>query len=108
MIAGLIELKRSDDNGLVAQLTHRLRQLISSGRIGKGSVLPSSRRLAAELAVSRNTVSYAFEQLVAEGYLEMSRGRRAAVAAHIEERLMKGVPGVTSVKNSLTIKQAGQ
>lgn len=95
MIAGLIELKRSDDSGLVVQLTHQLRQLISSGRIGKGGVLPSSRRLAAELAVSRNTVSYAFEQLVAEGYLEMSRGRRAAVAAHIEERLAKAAPGVT-------------
>ena len=95
MIAGLIELKRSEDTGLVAQLTHQLRRLISGGRIGKGSVLPSSRRLAAELAVSRNTVTHAFEQLVAEGYLEMSRGRRATVAAHIDERLTKASPGVT-------------
>jgi len=92
LIAELIGLRRSDDSGLVAQLTHQLRQLISSGRIGKGSALPSSRRLAVDLAISRNTVTYAFEQLVAEGYLEMSQGRRAAVAADIDERFGRDEP----------------
>jgi GntR family transcriptional regulator/MocR family aminotransferase len=86
MIAGLIVLKRSADDGLVAQLTQQLRQLIASGRLGKGSALPSSRRLAADLGVSRNTVTFAFEQLVAEGYLDMSHGRRAIVVLAGDER----------------------
>ena len=89
LIAELIELKRVDDGGLVAQLTHQLRQLISTGRIGKGSVLPSSRGLARALAVSRNTVTYAFEQLAAEGYIKISQGRRAAVAANMDERFVR-------------------
>jgi GntR family transcriptional regulator/MocR family aminotransferase len=88
LIAELIELKRAGDDGLVAQLTHQLRQLISTGQIGKGGVLPSSRCLARDLAVSRNTVTYAFEQLAAEGYIEMSQGRRAAVAANMDERVV--------------------
>ncbi|MBH5400116.1 PLP-dependent aminotransferase family protein [Bradyrhizobium sp. CNPSo 4010] len=79
MIAGLIDLKRADGEGLATQLTGQLRSLIASGRLGKGLSLPSSRRLASELGVSRNTVTYAFEQLVAEGYLAASHGRRPIV-----------------------------
>ncbi|WP_198963944.1 PLP-dependent aminotransferase family protein [Bradyrhizobium sp. Y36] len=79
MISALIDLKRGDHEGLVVQLTSRLRSLIATGRLGKGRVLPSSRRLANDLGVSRNTVTYAFEQLAAEGYLAASHGRRPVV-----------------------------
>lgn len=81
VVSALIELKRTDDEGLVAQLTSQLRNLIATGRLGKGRALPSSRRLASDLGVSRNTVTYAFEQLAAEGYLEASHGRRPMVTA---------------------------
>ncbi|OAF11394.1 aspartate aminotransferase [Bradyrhizobium neotropicale] len=87
MISGLIVLERSGHDGLVAQLTSQLRRLIASGRLGKGRVLPSSRRLASDLDVSRNTVSFAFEQLAAEGYLEMSHGRRPVVMIDGAERI---------------------
>src|SRR5262249_59805173 len=73
--------------GLAEQLTQQVRALVSGGRIPQGTVLPSSRRLAADLAVSRNTVTYAFEQLAAEGYLQLARGRRPVVAAAIDRRL---------------------
>lgn len=79
MVSTLIDLKRADDDGLVAQLTGQLRSLIAAGRLGKGRALPSSRRLASDLGVSRNTVTYAFEQLAAEGYLAASHGRRPVV-----------------------------
>jgi GntR family transcriptional regulator/MocR family aminotransferase len=87
MVTGLIVLGREGEAGLVAQLTQQLRALISAGRLVKGTVLPSSRQLAAELSISRNTVTYAFEQLAAEGYLELARGRRPVVAAAIDRRL---------------------
>ncbi|EJN12674.1 transcriptional regulator with HTH domain and aminotransferase domain containing protein [Bradyrhizobium sp. YR681] len=79
MISALIDLNRADDDGLVAQLTSQLRSLIATGRLGKGRALPSSRRLASDLGISRNTVTYAFEQLAAEGYLAASHGRRPVV-----------------------------
>jgi GntR family transcriptional regulator/MocR family aminotransferase len=87
MIAPLIDLERTREAGLVAQLTQQVRALISGGRIAQGTVLPSSRRLATELSVSRNTVTYAFEQLAAEGYLQLARGRRPVVAAVIDRHL---------------------
>src|SRR5947208_2494545 len=87
MVSALIDLKRADEEGLVAQLTSQLRSLIATGRLGKGRTLPSSRRLASDLGVSRNTVTYAFEQLAAEGYLEASHGRRPMVTADGGERI---------------------
>lgn len=87
MVSGLIDLNRADEEGLVAQLTIQLRILISTGRLGKGRALPSSRRLASDLGVSRNTVTYAFEQLAAEGYLEASHGRRPVVTVDGAERI---------------------
>lgn len=86
MISSMIDLKRAGDDGLVAQLTSQLRGLIATGRLGKGRALPSSRRLASDLGVSRNTITYAFEQLAAEGYLEASHGRRPIVTVDGGER----------------------
>ena len=52
-----------------------LRKAILEQSIPAGARLPSSRALAEDLQVSRNTVLYAYEQLAAEGYIE---ARRAA------------------------------
>ncbi|WXU11016.1 PLP-dependent aminotransferase family protein [Bradyrhizobium symbiodeficiens] len=95
MISALIALKRTDAEGLAAQLTSQLRGLIAAGRLAKGRALPSSRRLANDLGVSRNTVTYAFEQLAAEGYLKASRGRRPVVTVDGRERV-EGTGAVAS------------
>ena len=56
--------------GLTRQLYQALRERILDGRLAGGSRLPAGRDLAALLAVSRNTVTRAFDQLYAEGYIE--------------------------------------
>ncbi|MBR0951928.1 PLP-dependent aminotransferase family protein [Bradyrhizobium canariense] len=112
MIPALIDLKRADEEGLAAQLTSQLRSLIATGRLGKGRTLPSSRRLASDLGVSRNTVTYAFEQLAAEGYIEASHGRRPMVtvdgsgrvedAGAVASRMRPGKPRLSPWAASLT------
>ena len=52
------------------QLYAEIRGAVLSGRLAAGARLPSTRSLAADLGVSRNTVAAAFDQLMAEGYLE--------------------------------------
>jgi GntR family transcriptional regulator / MocR family aminotransferase len=54
---------------LQKQLIERLQQAILTGRLPAGSMLPSSRSLAAEMGVSRNTVVIAYEHLAAVGYV---------------------------------------
>src|SRR5919205_2898202 len=67
-----------------ARVTQRIceaiRGQIASGLLGPGARLPSTRALAAEWGVSRTTVTAAYEQLIAEGYLETRQGARAQVA----------------------------
>lgn len=56
-----------DRTGSVYQQVYRaLRSAILSGRLAACERLPSTRRLAADLKVARNTVLQAFEQLLAE------------------------------------------
>ena len=58
-----------------------LRAAIRDGRLGSGTRLPSSRDLAAQFGVARGTVTAAYGQLVAEGYLVARRGSGTTVAA---------------------------
>jgi len=51
-----------------------LREAVRSGRLGAGARLPSSRALASDLGLARNTVAAAYAQLVAEGWLEARQG----------------------------------
>ena len=52
-----------------------------SGGLGRGARLPSTRRLAVSLGVSRTTVTAAVDILAAEGFLEARRGSGTYVAA---------------------------
>src|SRR5262245_52821739 len=52
-----------------------------AGALSAGDRLPSSRALAAELGVSRSVAEQAYEQLLAEGWLEARRGAGTFVAA---------------------------
>lgn len=65
---------------LQRQVYDQLRALILSGRAGSGARLPSTRALASELAVSRNTVAAAYDQLLAEGFLVGRVGSGSYVA----------------------------
>jgi GntR family transcriptional regulator / MocR family aminotransferase len=61
---------------------HRLRDAILSGRFAPGTRLPASRSLAVSLGIARNTVLFAYEQLIAEGCLLADRqGTRVAPLA---------------------------
>ncbi len=60
---------------LYRQIYHGLRAAISDGRLAAQTKLPSTRDLAMIWGVSRNTLRNAFDQLIAEGYLEAIVGR---------------------------------
>jgi len=77
----------TSEQSLYQQLYEGLRQAILSGRLGAGVRLPSTRDLTATLSVSRNTVMAAFEQLVAEGYLESRVGDGTYVSPSLPDEL---------------------
>ena len=62
------------------QIERSLREQIRSGRLSADTCLPSTRGLAKELGVSRSTVTEAYGQLAAEGYLMTRQGAPVKVA----------------------------
>ena len=69
------ELDRGGTHPLYRQLHRLLQHAILSKRMRAGSKMPSSRLLAMELNVARNTVTQVYEQLGLEGYVTSSKGR---------------------------------
>ena len=67
-----------------AGLESALREAVRSGRLPAGTALPSSRALARDLHVARNTVADAYGQLVAEGWLAARHGSGTWVAERTE------------------------
>ena len=72
-IAG-ITLDRNAVTNLHRQLYSQLRSLIERRVLSSGTALPSTRFLTKDLAIGRNTVIAAYDQLALEGYLLMRRG----------------------------------
>ena len=66
--------------GVRADLEEALRRAVRDGRLAPGTRLPSSRVLARDLGVARNTVASAYGQLVAEGWLTARQGSGTQVA----------------------------
>lgn len=63
------------DSGVAySALADRIRLLVLDGRIGSGTRLPAERELAAQLSVSRTTVTAAYADLRDAGYLSSVRG----------------------------------
>jgi GntR family transcriptional regulator/MocR family aminotransferase len=76
----LLQIDRSSPEPIHRQLERALREAIRNGRLKRGARLPSTRALAAEAGVSRGIAVEAYEQLVAEGYLDSRPGGTTRVA----------------------------
>jgi GntR family transcriptional regulator/MocR family aminotransferase len=78
-----------------------------SGGLGRGARLPSTRRLAVSLGVSRTTVTAAVDILAAEGFLEARRGSGTYVAALLPADRLARVSPVGQVSPGPTLSRRG-
>ena len=70
----MILLNTDENVPLYQQLYEQIKQRIISGEYREGTRLTSTRKLATELCVGRNTVESAYDQLCAEGYVTSWQG----------------------------------
>ncbi len=75
-----ISIDKTSGMPLTKQVCEQLRRKILSRELPPGTKLPSSRKFAQEMQISRNVVIYAYEQLIAEGFLESQEGSGTYVA----------------------------
>ncbi|MFG2000365.1 PLP-dependent aminotransferase family protein [Spirillospora sp. NPDC048911] len=88
----LVALDR-DAGPLGIQIQDQLRAAIRDRRLGARERLPSTRRLAELLGVSRGTVVDVYQQLLAEGYIEAAAGSGTRVAAMPSGGPVRQAPG---------------
>jgi len=97
----MVRLDRTATEPLHHQLSRQIRDELRLGDFGQSSSrLPSSRTLAAELGVSRLTVSEAFAQLHAEGYLVTKPGSGTFVADPLPEAFLNADHAESSPEKS--------
>ncbi|WP_406101150.1 PLP-dependent aminotransferase family protein [Streptomyces canus] len=109
--------------GVRRGLTDALREAVRTGRLAPGTRLPSSRALAADLGIARNTVADAYADLVAEGWLTARQGSGTRVAertvvpptgapprprgpGHPTHNLVPGTPDLASFPRAQWLKAA--
>jgi GntR family transcriptional regulator / MocR family aminotransferase len=69
---------------LAPQIEEQLREAIRSGILQPGTQLPSTRALATDLGVSRGVIVNAYQELLAQGFLESRRRAVPVVARRVE------------------------
>lgn len=85
-------IDRRSAKPLFEQICTNLRNKVMAGELAAGVKLPPTRAFATELGVSRSTVVMAYEQLVAEGYLQSRRGSGYRVCAR--QGIELGTPAI--------------
>ncbi|ALK95555.1 GntR family transcriptional regulator [Massilia sp. WF1] len=91
-ILAAIPLERDGAAPLFRQLYQRMKEAILAGDIAPSARLPATRELGRLLTVSRQTVLAAYEQLMAEGYLEGAVGKGTFVSASLPASASRAPP----------------
>jgi GntR family transcriptional regulator / MocR family aminotransferase len=81
-----VEIDHDSRVPLYRQVYAHLRADILEGRLPAGARLPSTRTLSRDLRVSRSTVTLAYDQLRAEGYVEGAQGAATRVRSTLPDR----------------------
>jgi GntR family transcriptional regulator/MocR family aminotransferase len=92
LLSGIV-IDRDSEVPLAVQLYDELRQAIVSGQLRRGARIPSTRALAADLEISRNTVAAAYDYLLGEGYIQSRSGAGSVVSSALPEDHLSSDPG---------------
>lgn len=79
-----ITVDKSSKTPIYLQISTQIKELILSGNLATGSILPSERTLAEILDIHRNTVTKAYHELKAQGFIAPKQGVAHAVSYEIE------------------------
>src|SRR5215475_9637657 len=77
------QLERGSRTPLTRQIYMQVRSAVLSGALCPGTRVPSSRAMASKLGVARASVVSAYEQLLAEGYVESRRGSGTFISTQL-------------------------
>ena len=94
MIYDFVEINKNINESMYEQLYNQLKNGIDNKLIIKGERLPSIRKAATELDVSRTTIENAYFRLCNEGYIENQPQRGYFVKTPPKENISKNLMGI--------------
>jgi GntR family transcriptional regulator / MocR family aminotransferase len=103
-----IPVERSSPKPLIRQVYEHIRAQILCGALQGGTQLPSTRELAANVHISRNVVLEAYDQLLAEGYLESRAGSGTYVAEGLHFEKEQSRPDVSLALSDASFRTENQ
>src|SRR5215831_12910470 len=77
------QLDRASRTPLSRQIYMQVRSAVLSGALRAGTRVPSTRSMASQLGVARASVVAAYEQLLAEGYVESRHGSGTFISGDV-------------------------
>lgn len=93
-LSTLISINKDAEQPVYLQIANQLMVVIKDGNLQAGHRLPSTRQMADWLQVHRKTIIQAYDELLAQGWLESRTGSGTYVAKHLPEihprSLLKG------------------
>lgn len=103
----LIQLDKALTTPIFLQVSDQLSQLIRRGLLVAGQRLPGSRQLAALLGLNRQTIVAAYNEGLAQGWLQSREGSGTFVAAHFPDVNPQPLPQARELQNRAATKQPG-
>ncbi len=82
-----IVISNKDDRPIYEQIMSQLKEMIISGKLKGGEMLPSIRALAKDLRISVITTKRAYEELERAGFIETVAGKGSFVAEQNKEAI---------------------
>jgi GntR family transcriptional regulator/MocR family aminotransferase len=94
-------IDKNSNISLIRQVYGQIKSMILEGSLAADSKLPSTRWLSKDLQISRNVILEAYEQLMAEGYIEGKQGSGTVVAKdlYFQRSEIKGEENFSKVEH---------
>ncbi|KAA6436889.1 PLP-dependent aminotransferase family protein [Dyadobacter flavalbus] len=103
LLTGLLSVEKGGRLPVYLQIAHQIAVLVRAGTLQPGYKLPSTRQLAAALQVHRRIIVQAYEELLAQGWLESHVGNGTFVARHLPGiQIRKPESELPEASNALT------
>ncbi|MFS1516183.1 PLP-dependent aminotransferase family protein [Bacillus sp. SCS-151] len=104
MLEVTLSLDKDSETPLYMQVYQYFIKEIETGKIPPQAKLPSIRSLADHLSVGRNTIEYAYQQLITEGYVR-SEPRKRLIVNQLDKDLLSQIHTIPTKKDTADVQQ---
>ncbi len=104
----VVAIDPNDTRTLQTQVFEEMKRMILDGRLQSGDPVPGSRTLSEQLGVSRNTIIFAYDKLLCEGYIESRANIGTFVSANLPDKSLHASSISLPRVNRIELQQSHQ